>query len=373
MRMRVALAVPLAGLLLAAGCARTSIGAAARVGDTRIAVEEVAAHVERGYVSPQLQQRVPRDQFQRDMVSTLIERRLLEVAARRLGVTVTDAQVTERLDELARERGGIEAFQQVAESQGVAKEDLRTAVRYGVVRDAVADKLVEDVVITEQQMREAYQQALPQLDQARIAHIIVRTKKNADAIVRAAREGRDFAELAKEFSRDVNTAAEGGELGITGNGEGKFKRPVEQAVFSARSGEIVGPLKVEGGYEIVKVIERRTRTYEQARDDLRRGLIGQRRDEALNAYLADLARELGVSVNPRFGRWDPQQRQVVAAGNDLSSPAPSPGDRPVGVPQPGQVPPPPAQPPGQPQQPPPPQQPPASQQPPAEQTGQPTP
>jgi parvulin-like peptidyl-prolyl isomerase len=319
----------LAGLacLALAGCAQTGAGVAARVGDARISTSTLTAHVTRGYADKTFAQSHPKDEYQRQSLKGLILAHLVEVAAKRVGVTITDAQVAERLKTFETNVGGRKQLEQQAAQQGVAKEDLEDAIRDLVLRDAVADKLVEDVVVTEKQLTDAYAKALPQLDVARIAHILVKDAKTAATVAAEARKPRaDFAALAKKYSQDANTSSEGGDLGQIGNGDGKFEASFEKAVFTGRTGSVLGPLKAASGYEIVKVVERRTTTFAQAREELRRLVIGQARDQKLTTYINDLAKQLGVTVNPRFGRWDKNGNGVVAVGgDDLSSPAPSPG------------------------------------------------
>ncbi|HEU0129621.1 MAG TPA: peptidylprolyl isomerase [Mycobacteriales bacterium] len=319
----------LAALLLT-GCAGTGVGVAARVGDSRIATSELADRVGRGYENKTYAQSHPKDEFQRQWLNRLIEGRLVETAARRLKVTITEAQVDAQLKKFYDSAGGREQFEtQVANQGGIAPSDLREATRELVLRDAVADKLVEDVEVTDAQLKAAYRQALPQLDTAHIAHIVVKDAKTAAKVAAEAKApGADFAALAKTYSLDVNTNAEGGDLGRIGNGDGKFEASFEKKIFAGTSsGSIVGPVKAASGFEIVKVIERTTTSFEAAREDLRRAVIGQARDEKLGKYLQDLSHELGVKVNPRFGTWNPQTGEVTAtAGDDLSSPAPSPGD-----------------------------------------------
>ncbi|HEY5187197.1 MAG TPA: hypothetical protein VIM19_20400 [Actinomycetes bacterium] len=51
---------------------------------------------------------------------------------------------------------------------------------------------------------------------------------------------------------------------------------------------------------------------------------------ALQKYLADLSKQVGVSVSPRYGSWDAAKASVVAPVNDLSSPAASASASPSG-------------------------------------------
>ncbi len=317
----------LVAALLLAGCGGTGAGVAARVGGARILTSTLEVRVTRGYANKAFQQQQSQADFQRAWLNRLITSELVRVAAKRLDVSITDKEVDDRLNGFIKDSGGRAALEQQAAGQGIAKEDLRQAVYDLSLRDAVADTLVENVGVTETQLRAEYAKQLVRLDVAHIAHILVADTKTADTVIAEARAGGDFAALAKKYSQDQNTATEGGDLGSIGNGAGKFAKPFEAAVFAGQTGDVVGPVKAGTGYEIIKVVERRTTSYDDAKVDLRRSIIGQSRDQEMSTYLTDLAEELGVTVNPRFGTWDPANAGVVATGgNDLSSPAPSPGD-----------------------------------------------
>jgi foldase protein PrsA len=351
------LAALAAGAVLLTGCGETTAGVAARVGHHTIETSSFAARVSRSYENEQFAQQNPKDVYQRSLLRNLILTRLVEVAAERLGVTVSEAQVEAREAEIVQGYGGREAFEQGLPTRGYHLSDVRDVVRAEVLQNAVLDKLVEGEVVTEEQLRKEYARQLPRLDVARIAHIVLREKARAERVATLAKEpGADFAALAARYSQDNETREEGGELGPLGNGEGRFSKAYEEAVFAAGKGDVIGPIRTVTndaakivGYEIVKVIDRQTRTYEQARNDLRRALLDTPRTQRFNDYISKLAAELGVKVNPRFGRWD-QKGLTVADAQDtgLSSPAPEPGQQQApGVvpgPIPTQAPPPTAQP-----------------------------
>lgn len=349
-------AAALAAAVLLTGCGETTAGVAARIGDTTIETSTFSARVARAYANEQFAQQQPREEYQRRLLNDLVVSRLVEVAADRLGVTVTDEQVDARVEEVVASYGGRQAFEQLLPTRGFHPSDVRSVIRTELLQNAVLDKLVENERVTEEQLQAEYRRQLPQLDVARVSHILVRDPKLAARVAREARApGADFAALAKRYSEDSESKEDGGDLGPIGNGEGRFAKEFEEAVFSARSGQVVGPIRtVTGGearivgYEIVKVVERTTRTFEQARLDMRRAVLREQRVQRFNTLVADLAKELGVKVNPRFGRWDAQRIGVVAAdGNRLSSPAPVPGaaQQPPGGQPPVQQPPPQQQPP----------------------------
>jgi len=74
----------------------------------------------------------------------------------------------------------------------------------------------------------------------------------------------NFSDLAKEFSNDPGSKEKGGDLGYFT--KDVMVKEFGDAVFAAKSGEIVGPVKTEYGYHIIyKTDEKTTKEYEISR------------------------------------------------------------------------------------------------------------
>jgi peptidyl-prolyl cis-trans isomerase D len=77
-------------------------------------------------------------------------------------------------------------------------------------------------------------------------------KKKAEDLLEKARAKPDaFAELAKANSQDPGSAAQGGDLGSFARGA--MVKPFEDAVFSAKVGDIVGPVETNFGYHVIRI------------------------------------------------------------------------------------------------------------------------
>src|SRR2546423_15636839 len=91
--------------------------------------------------------------------------------------------------------------------------------------------------------------------QVRASHIFIASREIADAapvltkeavakkLLNRAKAGEDFATLAKEFSEDPATRAEGGDLGFFGRD--MLPKPIEEMVFSMAIGEVRGPVRAD--------------------------------------------------------------------------------------------------------------------------------
>jgi parvulin-like peptidyl-prolyl isomerase len=329
-RLALLAAAGLAVVLALSGCGNEPVraGAAATVGDVRITTAELHDLVTRGLADPQAEQQLGADKaaFQRLALGRLIQHEIVTKAAEEEGVKVTDGAVDARIAEFERQAGGAQQLEQTAAQNGVAKQDLRRFIQDIVVNEALGDKLTADIEVPQAQLQAAFQQNAAQNDQVHAAHILVADKATADDLLaQVEADPSKFAALAAKYSTDTSNKDKGGDLGFAGRGA--FVKVFEDAVFGAKPGDFF-VVKSEFGYHVVHVIDRRTTTLAQALPELRRQILQQEREQRTNALLAKVAKELGVKVNPRFGRWDSTQGQVEAVpvdGNSVSSPVPSPG------------------------------------------------
>jgi peptidyl-prolyl cis-trans isomerase D len=147
----------------------------------------------------------------------------------------------------------------------------------------------------------------------------VAVKTLARTIVKEAEAGKDFAALAREYSKDANTAPNGGDLGWFG--KGRMTPEFEKAAFAARPGQVVGPIRSPFGIHIIKVLARDSRELKLAHIDLKilpssqtkNDLYDRARDFAYNAREGEFVKEaqqLGFEVK----ETQVQQKSTVIAG-----------------------------------------------------------
>lgn len=91
--------------------------------------------------------------------------------------------------------------------------------------------------------------AAPELEKLRALHILVETKEDAEKILKELKEGKDFSELAVEYSL-CPSRMQGGDLGVFKQGD--MVRPFEEAVMKLKVDEISKPVETEFGWHIIK-------------------------------------------------------------------------------------------------------------------------
>ncbi len=84
------------------------------------------------------------------------------------------------------------------------------------------------------------------------AHILVKEQAKAYEILAKIKSGEDFGRLAKDYS-SCPSKSKGGDLGTFGRGQ--MVKKFEDAAFAGKKGEVVGPVKTEFGYHLIKIID----------------------------------------------------------------------------------------------------------------------
>ncbi len=123
--------------------------------------------------------------------------------------------------------------------------------------------LTEDIEVTDEEVQTYYDT----LGKVEARHILVEDEATANEVKKKLDEGADFAELAKEYSTDEGSAANGGDLGFFGKGE--MVPEFEKAAFSMKKGEISAPVKSEFGYHIIEVTDiEKPKPLEEIKDEV---------------------------------------------------------------------------------------------------------
>jgi peptidyl-prolyl cis-trans isomerase C len=149
------------------------------------------------------------------------------------------------------------------------------AARERILGDMLVDNVV-DKAVTDQAVQTLYeeQQKLAKpAEEIRARQIVVATPADAEAVKKQLGGGASFESLAMERSIDTATRFNGGDLGYFATDV--IPAPYAAALKTAKPGQIVGPFKVEGGWAIVRVEDRRPeqpRTLEQERPQIVRFL-----------------------------------------------------------------------------------------------------
>jgi foldase protein PrsA len=174
----------------------------------------------------------------------LIEDQIVVLEAKKRGLRVTE----EELDKALEKQGDIsEIKKKINELYGMSLGDFKA-----IIAEQVLKEKLKNTVLT----------------RVRLRHILVTTQQVASEAKRQVEGGRDFADVAKEFSQDATTKDAGGDLGYWRKGElnAQISPGFEEAVFALPINQLSEPVQSPFGFHIIQVTERdgdNLQTYEE--------------------------------------------------------------------------------------------------------------
>ena len=122
---------------------------------------------------------------------------------------------------------------------------------------------------------------------------IAEIHQKAEDVLKQAKHGANFEDLAKKYSEDDATKPKGGDLGWIV--EGQTVPEFQQAAFSLPKGSISDLVKTQYGFHIIKVLDRETahtKTFEEVRDSILQPVLEQK----VSAEANDISNQMAAAV-----------------------------------------------------------------------------
>jgi foldase protein PrsA len=187
-------------------------------------------------------------------VQFLVQREQFAQEAENLDVDVTDKAIDARLAQIQKQYfGGDKAkYEKQLKEQGITEKQVRNDIRAQIISEKIFSEVTGEVKVTDDQIEDYYEKNKAQYSQPEsreVRHILVKTKAQADDLYTQLQGGGDFAALAKKFSEDTGSKANGGKLTIS---KGQTVAPFDQTAFLLKKNDISKPVKTEFGYHIIQ-------------------------------------------------------------------------------------------------------------------------
>lgn len=180
----------------------------------------------------------------------MIDQLIINQGALDLGIDVTEAEAQAEIDALKASINDEAAWNEFLSLNGYTEEEMLDAQRDSLITQGVRDALVASL-----------QEPVLQVN---ARHILVQTEAAANDILDRLRAGQDFATLAREYSIDVTTRNNGGDLGWFTPDELMDDR-LAQVAFELDPNAVAGPIATRIGYHIIQTLARAERTIEPER------------------------------------------------------------------------------------------------------------
>jgi parvulin-like peptidyl-prolyl isomerase len=251
----------------------------------------------------------------RQYLTFLIHQQVVHDYADSHDVEVDAAAVDALYQDQITQLGGPEAFATLLRDSGATERDVRLLFEEQVLRQNVAEAVVAEQ-LGEDRLRQEYENRILEFSQVHVAHILVETQEEAKDLLQKATP-ENFADLARRFSLDQGSAANGGDLGP--QSPANLVQPFAGATLEIPVGDVGGPVQTEFGWHLIHVIDRQTQPFEAVRADLLQELRGQ----VFTDWLLESLKTSEVRVNPRFGYYDEESGSVLERTSSSPLPVPS--------------------------------------------------
>lgn len=196
------------------------------------------------------------------------------------------------------------------------RRDEQRVIRYLVVENSKLRRLLP---ATDAELQTYYQEHLEEFregEQAHARHILIRVppgasdadrmeaRTRAEAVLKIAKTGADFGELAAKHSDDPGSKDNGGDLGWFGRGQ--MVKEFEDAVWAGKPGDILGPVESQFGYHIILVEgfkPERQPPFEEVREQVRFRYLEGRAAAESELRARELARRLEAERPESDEEW----------------------------------------------------------------------
>src|ERR671918_1921231 len=264
-------------------------------------------------------------QLRNAIVRSLVEQAEFEIAAEELEVEVSDADVEKRLTELKEQffEGDDEKYEAELEKQGLTDAQVRADVRTRLLSERIFEEVTKDVEVTDQEIQTYYDENKAQFETPAsrdVRHILVKQKARADNLYQQLLDGGNFAALAKRYSQDPASKAEGGKFTAQ---QGATVPEFDKTAFELETGELSKPVKTQFGWHIIEatgaVKPKATQELGEVETQISDQLLEERKNARINEWIEELRTRFEDEIAYAPGFEPPPPEETTTGGADTGA------------------------------------------------------
>jgi PPIC-type PPIASE domain/SurA N-terminal domain len=237
-------------------------------------------------------------------IGDLLDTAWIRGEASEQGITATEGEIDAQLEQIVSQNFRCpsgedpfqcEEFRQFLERSSFSRSDVIQRVELQILSTELQSRITQDAPeVSADQIEDYYEDAPDQftLPASRDIRLVLNRDRSkveeAKSRLQSDDSDQSWARVARELSTDPVSKANGGlRQGLT---EGLLEQPLNEAVFSASPGEIVGPVKTPIGFyvfQVEKVSPERTQALNQVQAQIRSQLTQSAEQEAFSSFVDD--------------------------------------------------------------------------------------
>src|SRR5919201_5096492 len=249
-------------------------------------------------------------QVQQSTLTFLVQLQELEQKAKDLGVKITDKQVADRYAQLEKQLGGAKNLKTQAKAQGLTLQDVRDVViRPQLLSEGIYKKVTDGIKVSDKDVSDYYKKNTKlyrQPESRDVRHILVSNRALANKLYDRIKAGANFAALAKKYSKDPGSRAQGGKLTIV---KGQTAAPFDQTAFLLDKGQVSRPIKTQYGWHIIQALSdvkpAKTTPLKDVKSAIKNQLEGQQKQAEITKWVNDTKKEYAKKIHYQVGYAPP--------------------------------------------------------------------
>jgi peptidyl-prolyl cis-trans isomerase SurA len=279
------------------------------------ALRELLEELKKKYSGEELEKQF--NEYKPRVLDDLINNQLLAQRAKDLSINV-DAQVSQQILRYMKDTNcdSDKCLEQKMREAGLDMDEFKRILGDNFSREAVLGQEVYGRIfrsLTEKEKREFYEknkQLYAEPGEITLSNIFIAFGKDQDQalarakeiVVQARSEAVDFKTLAQKYTES--------EAGTKESSLGTFKIPelkpeVKAVVENAKAGDVTDPVKLETGYSIFRVDQRKEQNQlgfedERVQNHVGRALVEQHANEEVDTYLTKLRNDAFIEIDARY-------------------------------------------------------------------------
>ena len=235
-------------------------------------------------------------QLRDQVLQLLISFKWIQGEADKMNIKVSDADVKKSFDQQKKQSFPKEAdYQKFLKTSGQSEADIMERVKLDLLSNKIRDKVIKgkdqvsDKAIADFYNKNKARFAQPEKRDLRV--VLTKTKPKAQQAYNALKHGDTWKVVAKKYSIDDTSKANGGKL--PAQAKGTLDKQLDDAVFSAKKNKLTGPVKTQYGYYdfvVTRVTPASQQTLAQARPTIKQTLASQNQQKALDTFVKDFTK-----------------------------------------------------------------------------------
>jgi len=254
-----------------------------------------------------------------NIVQYLVQRAQFEEKAKELDIVITDKQIDDELAKIKKDffQGSDAKMQEQLKKQNITLDALKRDIRAKLIQEKLYAKVTGDVTVTEKDVRAYYDQHKDQYGQPEsrsVRHILVDKKNLADDLYAQLEGGANFAQLAKKYSKDPGSAAQGGKLTVS---KGQTVPEFDKVAFELKTNELGAPVHTQYGWHIIQALSAvkpaTVQPLTKVEPQIKTQLLETKKSDAMTKWVNDVKKELGDRTAYQVGFAPPAEATTSTA------------------------------------------------------------